>query len=907
MLRLLACLHPFRLRTSASIVLSAAVISVAVGTYFQDSVSRSIKAEKDSFRKEFELVRNWASKAPHDFPVIPYSVEHSHTPSSVDDGPLRVAFGFLVHSFVEVSLFTAQKIIDEPTLHALIAFHVDKSADAEIRHAIQRWAAKRPDSVAVSSNIDVRNHHISQVYAQLELVRLVQDSFKGDVSHMLFLSETHALALPAASISAVLRRYRDRSFHCFFKVDPNFVTQLLNTPTAISGRGLVYHVIRRKQPLLLDDVWSGELWGAYSGTFISWLRSDEGKRTVHAIIDWFSFVPSSDEYVLPTALSRSPYRNLVLDVCNLSGSVFIEGDEIQMPEGSDAKPWWCAFHASPLIEPSMVAEVLRKRPVFVRKVTNVTFAGWLLEQKYRNTSSLSTSRVTVHDSSTRACLAVSGSTLVWTSDCAAGAMRVRDCITVSSESHCLLSAAPGACLALPTGIPKRHRVVWNKTSLQLGVSPCDPQSNEQTFMLSRGTLAMRHGYTDAKAVVQRSNGKVTMVDNDPKLAHLVVARETAHATIFETNTDLLRSEVQKASDSSTVQIVATRVVTWLLGTGNVYKWDPTKLNLGGSEKAVVQLSQAWVSRFGIHVSVYGEFGYSEIHHKGVSYRSMSNFDTSTRYDILIVWRALGAHGIDIAALKANTLIHDVHDSFLYPSLYGLTDTTAAKYVSSIFDRVVVKSNFHAHKLHLSFSPKVTVIPNGLQTEHFICDKAQTPRDPFMFIYTSDYSRGLERLLTGLWPLLHALEPLTTLHVYYGMDLQPTHFQQKMQKLLDQPGVREWGRASVHTMSEIRCRASYHLYYTDTDSETDCISVRESALAGCIPILSSVKVFVERAGIHLNGDPANYDSHVAAANAIAKLLAKNSDAEDLRNALKQHEYENSWNNTALRWIEELFVV
>jgi hypothetical protein len=44
-------------------------------------------------------------------------------------------------------------------------------------------------------------------------------------------------------------------------------------------------------------------------------------------------------------------------------------------------------------------------------------------------------------------------------------------------------------------------------------------------------------------------------------------------------------------------------------------------------------------------------------------------------------------------------------------------------------------------------------------------------------------------------------------------------------------------------------SSFQLYVTNTISEIDCISIKESVLAGCIPIISNFGVFEERDGIH----------------------------------------------------------
>ena len=106
-----------------------------------------------------------------------------------------------------------------------------------------------------------------------------------------------------------------------------------------------------------------------------------------------------------------------------------------------------------------------------------------------------------------------------------------------------------------------------------------------------------------------------------------------------------------------------------------------------------------------------------------------------------------------------------------------------------FDKVVVKSQFHAR--HLGLDPALcVVIPNGVRLDLFRCEGVE--REPLRFVYASDYSRGLEPILRWQWPRLRHLLPQATLHVSYGMSLHPPAFQARMRHLLSQPGV-EVGR------------------------------------------------------------------------------------------------------------------
>jgi hypothetical protein len=92
-----------------------------------------------------------------------------------------------------------------------------------------------------------------------------------------------------------------------------------------------------------------------------------------------------------------------------------------------------------------------------------------------------------------------------------------------------------------------------------------------------------------------------------------------------------------------------------------------------------------------------------------------------------------------------------------------------------------------------------------------------------------------------------------------------------------------------------------LYYSNTSAETDCISIRESICAGCIPILSKFNVFGERKGIHLDGDPNNEEDMKRVALSIVELV----DNKDLSALREQHMgNETTWKEIALAWSDYL---
>ena len=68
-----------------------------------------------------------------------------------------------------------------------------------------------------------------------------------------------------------------------------------------------------------------------------------------------------------------------------------------------------------------------------------------------------------------------------------------------------------------------------------------------------------------------------------------------------------------------------------------------------------------------------------------------------------------------------------------------------------------------------------------------------------------------------------------------------------------PGVIHHGRQSREKMRELNGDALIHLYpcVRGTNLEIDCILVKESALAGILPVIPHEFVFPERAGYYFN--------------------------------------------------------
>jgi len=332
--------------------------------------------------------------------------------------------------------------------------------------------------------------------------------------------------------------------------------------------------------------------------------------------------------------------------------------------------------------------------------------------------------------------------------------------------------------------------------------------------------------------------------------------------------------------------------------GTSIEWNPTDKSLGGSEQAVVHLATEWV-KLGKRVAVYGKIPECQLN--GVDFLDWKTFKYSGKYKTLVLWRLAGVNCMLQFPINAEKLFVDLHDN-IYQFRFDYS-----KYAHKI-DKIFFKSNYHLECYNAHFKEKLpvdryTVIVNGIRESDFNVKPKDTPeRNPFRFCYCSCYTRGLAEILMYIWPVVHKYEPRAEFHVYYGMNyVQDQQFKQQMLMLLSQPGVMDHGRVGMDLVIREKWQSSFHLYITDTTGEIDCISIRESLSAGCIPLLSKFGVFKDRDGIHFDLVRDSQESYSRIAQGILNLLAKPELHQMFRDKLLLSPTLVGWNQVAQAWL------
>jgi len=324
-------------------------------------------------------------------------------------------------------------------------------------------------------------------------------------------------------------------------------------------------------------------------------------------------------------------------------------------------------------------------------------------------------------------------------------------------------------------------------------------------------------------------------------------------------------------------------------------WDPEDKKLGGSEQAVVNLSENWVC-MGKSVIVYGEIPYKIIN--GVVYKPWTEFNFNRRYKNLILWRNFGLSTVIPTNVRADFMAVDVHDNFI-----GQVGEGFKKYYSKC-NKIFLKSNYHKeclfNKIDKNIDPNsIITIPNGIRVEKFNSQPEFTQRNSLRFCYCSCYTRGLDKIISILWPIIYNYEPRAELHVYYGMTgIVDEKYKNYLTTLLAQPGVMDHGRQPIEMIIREKYLSTYHFYITNTEAEIDCISIRESLVTGCIPLLSNFGVFKERQGLHFEFSD-DKQIKMAAIN-IINLLKNPQKVEEFRDKIKNDPTIVDWNIVANEW-------
>jgi glycosyltransferase involved in cell wall biosynthesis len=332
-------------------------------------------------------------------------------------------------------------------------------------------------------------------------------------------------------------------------------------------------------------------------------------------------------------------------------------------------------------------------------------------------------------------------------------------------------------------------------------------------------------------------------------------------------------------------------------TGN-RKGGLTPLNLekgtSGTDTAVISLCREW-AKAGRDVTVFSNCEGKSGIYEGVRYVEQYLFNPYDKFDTLII---LSHPYLLPLPVNASLVCWEWHDVLGSEKVYPKNKIFR-------FDKIFVKCQYQRNLLPEVPDEKFTIVTNGID-EKFTKIPA-IPKEPFKLIYASRYYRGLDSMLEFGWPIVKSHIPEAELHIYHGWvrrELQSQHdnWRCKMEELFQQDGVFEHGRVSQEQLISEKMTASIH-YYACTYPEIDCISVRESAAVGCVPVTTDFAVFKEKDYcVRVPGEPATQETQEAIAYRIIDLLKNPDELSTLRCQFKAIARKETWQEVAKVWLQ-----
>lgn len=329
------------------------------------------------------------------------------------------------------------------------------------------------------------------------------------------------------------------------------------------------------------------------------------------------------------------------------------------------------------------------------------------------------------------------------------------------------------------------------------------------------------------------------------------------------------------------------------------KLTPNSLKEGasGSYTALIYLCKEW-AKLGRKVTVYSTCGENEAgFYDGVEYKNYYEFNPFDNFDTLIIFQHPYILRLPVKARKVCLEWQDIL----------FEEKVAPREKLERFDIIFAKS--HYQRKLMDFIPDSTfeIVSNGIDKN--IAKYQTNKKEPYKLIYASRYYRGLESMLTYGWPIIKQEIPESELHIYYGWVRRENYpsekpWKDKMIALMQQEGVFEHGKIGQDTLIQEKSTSSIH-YYACTYEEIDCISVRESAMVGCVPVTTDYGVFSEKDYcLKVPGEPKAKETQEAIAHKIVHLLRNPQELEVLRQKFMEVAQNDTWDKIAKVWLNRI---
>jgi len=289
-------------------------------------------------------------------------------------------------------------------------------------------------------------------------------------------------------------------------------------------------------------------------------------------------------------------------------------------------------------------------------------------------------------------------------------------------------------------------------------------------------------------------------------------------------------------------------VVYYCGPGSHLKfsnpWNPMSKQLGGSEEAVINLSNE-LSKCGYNVTVYCVLEGTSKKYGNVMYRPYYEWIPKDLQDITIIWR------------DPSNCDKSINSQFKFLDLHDVLDYRWLKELDPMI-RIMTKSKYHQEVLKLNeldvIPDRNIVVPNGIFTIDPCVEKVKN-----LMVSTSSPDRCLRALLRAL-PLIRKEVPDAEIHWAYGFksgiskggmesNARTKNWVEETKEIMrNTAGFKDLGRLSQVEITELYKKADVFIYPTRFP-EIDCISLTKAMAAGCIPVCTPSGAIAEKLGIN----------------------------------------------------------
>ena len=333
------------------------------------------------------------------------------------------------------------------------------------------------------------------------------------------------------------------------------------------------------------------------------------------------------------------------------------------------------------------------------------------------------------------------------------------------------------------------------------------------------------------------------------------------------------------------------------------KWSPKNMKewkrLAGSEEATVRLCRE-LAKLGWKVTVFAEPQDDEGTYDGVTYLPHYKFNFKDSFNILLFWRRPELLDRGFKAKKTYLWLHDIPNPLDY-----------TKERVEVAEKIIPLSRWHRERLPDVPNEKFMISANGIDLSQF--NKKDIKRDPYRCIYTSSYDRGIEHLLK-MWPDIKKAVPQATLHIFYGWGLfdkfyynnpERLAWKEKIVKLMEQPGVKEYGKVDQDRIVEEYYKSGIWAYPTHF-GEISCITAMKCQAAGAIPVVIDYAALKETVqwGAKVEGDIYDDETKENYKRTLISMLKNHQGQEEIREKMiPWAKKEFGWAKVAQQWSDE----